>query len=260
MAFRESTEIITGCTVRLMRGGQGSPLVFLHGASGADTWLPFMETLSQRHEVIVFEHPGFGGSEMPEWLDTISDMAYFYLDAFEHLGLRGVDLVGASLGGWIAAEVAIRNSARLNTLTLVAPAGIHVKGLRKGDVFMWSPEETARNLVHDQALADAMLAKPLSPEQHGVVLKNRLATAKLGWQPRFYNPDLHKWLHRIDVPTMVVWGDNDKVIPAGYGNAYRDLIPGSRLEIIANCGHLPQVEKAEIFTELVERFIGEAAR
>lgn len=259
MAFQESTETITGCAVRLMRKGQGSPLMFLHGSSGAGTWLPFMETLSERHEVFVFEHPGFGGSDMPEWLDNVSDMAYFYLDALDHLDLRDAHLVGASLGGWIAAEIAIRNSARLASLTLTAPAGIHVKGLRKGDVFLWSPEETVRNLFHDNMLADTVLARPVPAEAQLANLKNRLATAKLAWQPRFYNPDLHKWLHRIPVPTLIIWGENDKVIPAGYGPAYRDLIPGARLEIIAGCGHLPQIEKADVFTGLVERFIEEVA-
>lgn len=254
MAFRESFESIAGCRVRLMRGGEGPPMLFLHGASGAAQWLPFMERLSQSHDLMVFEHPGFGGSEMPGWLDGIGDLAYFYLDVLDRFELSGVHLVGTSLGGWIAAELAVRNCARLASLTLVAPAGIHVKGLRKGDVFMWSPEQTARNLVHDQALAETMLARQPSPEEFESVLKNRLATARLGWQPRFYNPDLHKWLHRISVPTLIVWGDDDKVIPAGYGPAYRDLVPGARLEVFERCGHLPHVEMADRFADLVKAF------
>lgn len=260
MAFKETTETIAGCATRLMRAGQGAPLLFLHGASGAGTWLPFMSTLAERHEVFVFEHPGFGGSQMPDWLDSISDLAYFYLDVLDHLRLSNVDLVGASLGGWLAAEIAIRNQTKLSSLTLVAPAGIHVKGLRKADVFMWSPEETTRNLFHDQALTETVLARPQTVEQQTAVLKNRLATAKLAWQPRFYNPDLHKWLHRISIPTLIIWGEDDKVMPVGYGSAYRDLIPGARLEIIRDCGHLPQVEKADLFTSLVHGFTTEVAR
>ena len=92
-----------------------------------------------------------------------------------------------------------------------------------------------------------------------VVLKNRLATAKLAWQPRLYNPDLHKWLHRITVPTLILWGADDKVLPAAYGPPYRDLIPGARLEVIAGCGHVPQVEKHDEFIRLVTRFIEGAA-
>jgi pimeloyl-ACP methyl ester carboxylesterase len=260
MSFTESTETIAGCKVRIMRKGEGAPLLFLHGASGASRWLPFMEKLSETHAVIVPEHPGFGASESPEWLDNISDLAFFYLDVIDHLGLDKVHLVGTSIGGWLAAEIAIRNETRLGSLTVVAPAGIRVKGVRKGDVFMWSPEETARNLFHDQAFAEAMLAVPQTKEGLEVVLKNKLTSAKLAWEPRFLNPDLHKWLHRITVPTLIVWGDDDKAMPVGYAPAWRDLIPNSRLEIIENCGHVPQVEKADRFVELVNGFIGEVTR
>ena len=144
-----------------MRGGKGPPLLYLHGANGASAWLPFMEQLAQRFDVIVPEHPGFGGSDMPDWLDNVGDLAYFYLDMIDELGLDDVHLVGSSLGGWIAAELAVRSSARLKTLVLSAPAGIHVKGVSKGDIFLWSPEKSARNLFHDQTLADAALAQPL---------------------------------------------------------------------------------------------------
>ena len=148
MGFTESTETITGCNIRFMRGGKGEPLLFLHGASGASRWLPFMEKLSEKYEVIVPEHPGFGASGDPEWLDNISDLAFFYLDVMDHLGIDRINLVGTSIGGWLAAEVAIRNATRLASLTVVAPAGIRVKGHRKGDVFMWNAEQTARNLFH----------------------------------------------------------------------------------------------------------------
>jgi pimeloyl-ACP methyl ester carboxylesterase len=124
---------------------------------------------------------------------------------------------------------------------------------------MWSPEQTARNLFHDPALAEQMLALPLSEEQQFAQMKNRLTMAKLAWQPRLYNPHLYKWLHRIGVPTLILFGDDDKVIPPGYGPAFRDLIPGSRLEIIANCGHLPQVEHMDQWTARITGFIAEVA-
>ena len=93
-----------------------------------------------------------------------------------------------------------------------------------------------------------------------VVLKNRLTTAKLAWQPRLYNPDLHKWLHRISVPTLLLWGDDDKVIPPQYGPAFAKLIPGARLEVIEKCGHLPQVERADVFVSKISDFISEVDR
>jgi pimeloyl-ACP methyl ester carboxylesterase len=263
MAYRDSIETFNGCKTRVMRGGQdngqAAPMLLLHGAGGAAAWLPFMEKLAQRFDLIVPEHPGFGKSDTPDWLDNIGDLAYFYLDVIDRLGLSGVHLVGTSLGGWIAVEIAVRDCHALKSLTLSAPAGIHVKGLSKGDTFLWSAGETARNLVHDPALAETMLAQPLSEEQQFAAMKNRLTTAKLAWQPRFYNPHLYKWLHRISVPTLILWGDDDKVIPPGYGPAFRDLIPGSRLATIPRCGHLPQVEHVDAWTGKIVAFIAEIA-
>ena len=260
MSTAGSIEHISGCATRVMRKGSGAPLLFLHGAGGAPVWLPFMETLSERFDVIAPEHPGFGGSETPDWLDNVGDLAYFYLDLIDHFGLEGVNLVGQSLGGWIAAELAARNDTKLNTLTLAAAAGIYVKGVPRTDTFMLSPEDSVRVLVKDQAIADRMLDVPESDERTMTMLKNRLTTAQLAWQPRFYNPDLAKWLHRISVPTLIIWGADDKVVSQAYGPAYQALIPGARLEIFPDCGHLPHVEKHDAFVETVTAFIGEASR
>ncbi|MDQ0315039.1 alpha/beta fold hydrolase [Amorphus orientalis] len=258
MSHVETMETVAGCRIRVMRKGEGAPLLFLHGAGGAGAWLPFMDELAERYDVIVPEHPGFGGSETPEWLDNVGDLAYFYLDLIDHFGLDGVHLVGTSIGGWIAAEMATRSCASLKTLTLVAPAGIHVPGVKRGDMFTWSPEQLTSNLFHNQDIARTV-PPPADEEALMVVLKNRLTTAKLGWSPRMHNPDLKKWLHRISVPTLIVWGTEDKLLPAEYGPAYRDLIPGAALEVFPECGHLPHVEKANEFTSKVVRFIEGAA-
>ena len=255
MAHRETFETVNGCKIRIMRGGQGAPLLYLHGALGVSAWMPFMERLSRRFDVIVPDHPGYGASDTPDWLDNIGDLAYFYLDAIKQLGLSSVHLAGASLGGWIAAEIAVRDCHPLKSLTLTAPVGIHVKGLSKGDIFMWSREQFLHNLAHDPKVAEAMLALPVSEQQQFIDMKNRLATAKLGWQPRLYNPHLANWLHRISVPTLLVWGDDDKVVPPGYGPAFRDLIPGARLEVFANCGHIPHTEYTEEWVAKVAGFM-----
>jgi pimeloyl-ACP methyl ester carboxylesterase len=240
-----------------MRGGKGPPILFLHGAGGAGVWLPFMTALSEHYDVIVPDHPGFGRSDTPQWLDQLSDLAYFYLDLIEALKLDHVHLVGHSLGGWIAAEIAIRSTQRLQTLTLIGAAGVHVNGVQKGDIFIWTPEERARNLFVDQRLAEQRLAQPMTEEQGDIAIKNELATADLAWAPRFHDPQLRKWLHRIDVPTLLVWGDSDKIFPKAYGEAYRGLIKGSRLEILPACGHIPQVEKTDMFVDLFKRFAAE---
>jgi pimeloyl-ACP methyl ester carboxylesterase len=246
---------VNGCKVEVMRGGKGSPVMFLHGAGGGGVWLPWMDKLAERHELIVPSHPGYDNSDTPEWLDNVGDVAFFYLDFLAKLGLKGVDLVGNSMGGWIAAEIAVRDQSRFKTLTLISAAGIHVNGVAKGDLFLWTPEERVRALFHDQKLADQMLSVPPTPEMIDTQLKNSFTTAKLAWSPRFYNRDLRKWLHRITVPTLIVWGANDKIFPAPYAKAFGELIPGSRVEVIPNCGHVPPVEKMDVFLSMFEKHI-----
>ncbi|WP_321930737.1 alpha/beta fold hydrolase [Paraburkholderia guartelaensis] len=250
----ESFHEISGCRVRVMRGGKGEPLLFLHGARGATHWVPFMQKLAERYDVIVPEHPGFGGSDTPAWLDNVSDLAYFYLDFLKHFGLDSVRVVGNSLGGWIASEMAVRNTGAIRSVVLIAPAGIHVKGVQKGDIFMWNREETAYNLFYNPEFAKAALAVEPNEADIDTMLKNNLMTAKLTWQPRLYNPDLYKWMHRIDVPVQVIWGNHDKVIPVDYAAAFQALIPGSRLKVITNCGHLPHIEKADEVLDTIADF------
>ena len=244
-----------GCNIAMMRGGAGAPLLFLHGASGAGTWLPFMQMLAERYDVIVPEHPGFGSSDTPDWLDTIHDLAYFYLDFLAQLDLDHVHLAGVSLGGWIAAELAVRDTSRLASLTLVGAAGIHMPGVPQRDLFLGSDEQRIRDFFHDQARAEEMIERLLKPELEDVALKNRIATAKVAWQPRAYDPHLHKWLHRIDVPTLLIWGADDQLFPKDYAFAWQRLIPGSRAVIIPECGHIPNVEKPREFVGALTAFI-----
>jgi len=246
---------VHGCNITLMRGGAGRPLVILHGASGAGSWSPVMAELAARHDVLVPEHPGFGASDTPEWLDTITDLANFYLDFLDQFDLSEVDLVGFSLGGWIAAELAVRNTSRLASLTLVGAAGIHVKGVAQVDQFLLADEQRILAMFHDPSRAKQMAEHVLRPELEDINLKNRTTTAKLVWQPRGYDPHLHKWLHRIDVPTLLVWGANDRLFPKDYAFAYQRLIPGSKVAIIPDCGHLPQVEQPQAFVAALEGFL-----
>jgi pimeloyl-ACP methyl ester carboxylesterase len=246
---------VRGCNISLTRGGAGRPLLILHGGGGAGGWMPYMADLAARHDVIVPEHPGYGASDTPDWLDTVPDLANFYLDFLDQLDLTDVDLVGFSIGGWIAVELAVRNSARLASLTLVAAAGIHVKGVEQLDTFLLTDEQRVRAMFHDPSRADAIVERLKQPEFEDVDLKNRTTTARLTWQPRGYDPHLYKWLHRITVPTMRVWGANDRVFPKDYAFAYQRLIPGSKLAIIPDCGHLPQIEQRQAFVAALEGFL-----
>ncbi len=256
MAFSQRFIEVDGCKLNLRRGGSGEPLLYLHEASGAPAVLPFMEKLAERFDVLVPEHPGFGASDEPGWLENMHDLAYFYLDVLESLELRGVHLVGSSLGGWLALEMAVRDGSRLKSLVLVGPAGISVPGVSPGDVFLWSPEELARNLFFDPVLAEKMLAQPMTPELLDVSLKNRHTLARLGWEPRMHDPFLHKWLHRVNVPVKIVWGEADKILPVAYAREFKRLMPGAEIDIIPRCGHLPQAERPEEFCDIVMRFAG----
>ena len=257
MADHSDQAILIGdCRIRLMRGGSGAPLLFLHGGGGVGIWLPCMAQLAKKFDVIVPEHPGFGASDTPAWLDTVGDLANFYLEFLRQLDLRGVHLIGSSLGGWIAAELAVRNTARLASLTLVGAAGIQVKDVEQVDPFLRSDEQRIRDLFYDQDLAEAVVVASERPELEDAALKNWMTTAKLSWQPRNHDPQLQKWLHRIDVPTLLIWGEHDRLFPKDYAFAYQRLIPGSKAVIIPECGHLPQVEKADAFAAEIEAFIG----
>jgi len=255
MSEPQTTKLsVRGCSIALMRLGAGRPLLFLHGGGGAG-WLPFLADLAARHDVLAPEHPGFGASDTPDWLDSIQDLARFYLDLLDQLDLKNVDLVGHSLGGWIAAELAVRNTRRLSSLTLVGSAGIHVPGVPQVDTFLLNDEQLVRNLFDDPKLIEAMVAQTKRPELEDVTLKNRTTTAKLVWQPRGYDPQLAKWLHRIDVPTHIICGANDRLYPKEYAAAYQRLIPGSTVTVIPNCGHIPQVEQRPAYIAALEGFL-----
>lgn len=252
---------VAGCRTCVRRGGQtngdkGRPLLLLHGAGGSGNLINFATALAEHADVVLADHPGFGESDLPGWLDNIHDAAYFYLDLLKALNLQKTLVVGSSLGGWIALEMAVRSTARIAGLVLSGAAGLNCREARRGDIFMWEPPQRIRNMIHDQALAEKVLAMPQTPEQQGIAVKNEFATARLGWEPRFHDPNLHKWLHRIDVPTRIVWGQFDKVFPLPFGENLQRHIPGATLEVIANCGHLPHVEKPDELKRIVLSALG----
>jgi pimeloyl-ACP methyl ester carboxylesterase len=229
--------------MRVQRGGTGAPLLFLPDAHIGAAWLPFHDKLAERSEVILPEHPGYGGGDAPAWLERVADLANFYLDVMTQLELKRVHLVGAALGGWIAAELATRNTAGLASLTLIDPWGLRVDGAGGIDPFASVDERALRDLFFDPKAADASVARILAPEGEDALLKGRMVTAKLAWQPRLHDPHLGKWLHRIDVPTLIVWGKEDRLLPLAYATAWQRAIPNARLVTVVGAGHVPHVEE-----------------
>ncbi|RIY42492.1 alpha/beta fold hydrolase [Neopusillimonas maritima] len=256
MAFEESFITVDGCRTRIRRGGKGPTVLYLHGANGAPMIQPFMEVLAQDYDLIVPEHPGFGMSDEPEWLDNMQDLAYFYLDLLDQLELESVHIVGSSMGGWLAMEMGIREPRRIKSLTLVGTAGVRVPGILPGDIFLWDAETAASNTFFNQDIAQKVLSMaPDTEEAQDIMLKNRETVARLAWQPRLYDLNLPKWLHRIQAPVKLIWGEQDKIMPLAVGEALQPQLPNATLQVFKNCGHLPQVEFPDEFSASVKQFI-----
>jgi pimeloyl-ACP methyl ester carboxylesterase len=251
--MRETTIDSGGRTLRAFEAGSGETVLFLHGAGGL-AWYPLLEMLSTRRRVLAPEHPGFGRSDLPSWLTCVGDLAYFYLDLMAALDLENVHLVGHSLGGWTAAEIAIRDTRRLKSLSLLAPAGVRAAAEPYGDIFLWTPEEHARNSFFDQSFAEERI-RGLAAADIDVVLQNHAAAARLAWSPRLHNPQLAHWLHRIDVPTLLVWGEEDRICPFSCRDAFLDNIKGAQLRPLPRAGHALHSERpAEVAGHLQDFF------
>jgi pimeloyl-ACP methyl ester carboxylesterase len=239
----------------LRSSGSGAPLVFLRGFDVAFRNDEFVEQLASRYEVIVPDHPGFGGSDSPPWLKGMGDAAYFYLDFLGVLGVGPVHLVGASLGGWLAAEIAVRDLTNIRSLTLIGPAGVRKSNVAIGDPFIRSPEQSARAMFADPALAAQARCPVETDEEIDLHLKNSIGLARLGWQPRLASPELQRWLHRIRAPTCLIWGSADKIMPIEHSATWLDAIDNARLSVIEDAGHLPHIEVPQKAAAAVTSFI-----
>ena len=252
--FSEERLSVNGCEIRLRRAGEGLPLLYLHGANGVPAVPQFLQALTGQFQVLVPEHPGFGESDDPAWLEEMADLAYFYLDTLDQLGLSGVRLVGSSLGGWLALEMAVRQPQRFAALALIGSAGLAPEpgGEPGANIFRLAPEAMARHTFHGEAWVQGALAQPLDAE---TAAKNRHTITRLGWQPRLHDPRLHKRLHRLRMPVMLAWGEQDRITPLAQAAAFQRHLPQARLQRYPDCGHLPQVEQQDAFTRDLQRFL-----
>ena len=249
---------VGGAKVHLLKGRDGPPLLFLHSIEGNLGWLPWVEEVSNSATVYAPTHPGFGRSERPEFLESVSDMARFYLWMIQELGLDSVTLVGHFLGGWIAAEMATMSPGSLSNLILVDSAGIRPDEGEIADVFLLGEEETTNLSFHEVDSVPGygdLFERELSQEERELKVRGREMTTRLCWKPYMHDRSLEWLLQRVNVPTLVVWGAEDKIIPPDAGRRIHEAIPGSRLEIIPKCGHLPHVEKADEFSSIVLRHL-----
>jgi len=249
---------ICGVRTELARKGRGRPILFLHPGQGFTGLGPALGQLAQWGEVFAPSHPGFGRTERPAAITTVDDLAYFYLDFIEALRLEEILLIGASFGGWLAAEIVVRCAHAMAGLVLVDPLGIKVGDRTSRDIadmHSASDEQLAALLYADPARHRPDYAS-FSEDDLLTVARNSEATTLYGWRPYMYNPRLLGRLHRIRIPTLILWGEEDRVVTPEYGRAYAAAIPGARFEAIARAGHLAMVEQPERCAGLVGEFLG----
>jgi pimeloyl-ACP methyl ester carboxylesterase len=260
MPERRTIEV-RGKRVRVLVGGQGPALLYLHGLGADVDWLEAHERLSARFTVYLPAHPGFDDSSGVEEIDGVLDYVLHYVDLLDVLGLAAAPVVGTSLGGWIAAELAALYPERVAKLVLVDAVGLWIDAAPLGELFGSTPPELAQLLFHDQQHPIAQMMRAITsfaevPEELALAqMKAMEAAAKIGWNPYLHDPKLERRLCRVTAPTLVLWGREDAFAPLVYGERWRDRIPGARLEVIAACGHLPPVERPEAFAAAVERFL-----
>jgi pimeloyl-ACP methyl ester carboxylesterase len=246
---------VNGIRTEVLRGGKGPPLLYLHGPHGVDPDRAGLAVLAGAFTVIAPSLPGFGGSDLPAGLSSIDELSYFCLDLIKALGLGTVAVAGASIGGWVAAELSIKTTAPVGKLVLLDAVGMKPETPDTlADVFGLSEAQVVERSYHNPAafqprfpqMADADLTR---------IARNRESLALYTWSPYMHDPKLKRWLHRIDVPTLVLWGESDRIAPVAYGRAYAAAIPGAMFETVPQAGHHPLREQPQAVAGRITRFL-----
>ena len=260
-AWTEAKVDLADTTVQLVKGGVGEPLLILHDEMGHPGWLGFHEALSRDFTLNIPSHPGFGDSPYLDWIMNMRDMAGWYLHALDDLGLGRVSVVGFSLGGWLAAEMATMSPDRFKKLVLVGAMGVKPPVGEIFDMFLVVAKEFLTASFLDPAntpeFPEVCPEEP-TPEQVEYWEVAREQACRLGWKPYMYYPGLPRLLRRLkSLPTQIIWGRDDPIVPLSAGQLYRDSIPGSRLAVLDDCGHRPELERTDEFVRLVRGFLRE---
>jgi pimeloyl-ACP methyl ester carboxylesterase len=259
--LQRATIAIAGVELEVFEAGDGPPLLFLHGAGGFAADHPYVPALSARHRLIAPSHPGFGTSSLPDWIDAVDDIAYIHLELLDRLGVAQVDVIGCSIGGWIAAELATKSPERVRRLVMVGPVGVKtgpVDRLDVPDIFALPQSAVERLLFHDP---ERMRADPsrLSDEQLAIAARNRETLALLSWEPYMHNPKLRRRLHRVAAPALFLRGESDGLVSEKYLEAYARLLPDAHTDTIAEAGHAPHLEQPEAFAARALAFLDAGA-
>jgi pimeloyl-ACP methyl ester carboxylesterase len=254
--------------LRRAGGRGGSPILLVHGVNPIPPQAAFLPLLAELGAVIAPSHPGFGRSPRPDDFDTMYDLVRLYLAVLDDIAADDVTLIGFSFGGWIAAEVAVCRPRRLGRLVLVDPVGIKLGGREERDIahfFNTAPDELQRRAWHDPAkrptgafgLGWQTQIGEAGDDEIIALARDWDALCLYAWRPHMYNPQLRHWLHRIAVPSLVLWGASDRIVTPDYGRAYASLIPGARFRLIERAGHHPELEQPAAFAAAVAEFLSE---
>jgi pimeloyl-ACP methyl ester carboxylesterase len=249
---------VAGTRLQVLQGGSGAPLLILHGGGGNPGWLPYHRALARQFTVYAPSHPGYDGSSRPDWLSTMNDMAHFYRQVIEELGLAPVHLMGFSMGGWLAAEFVALCPPYVQSLLLVDAAGIKPQSGEIAELLMVSQDVASKLRFYDPAQVpdyEALVNRPLTPEEQEVQWRNREMTSRLCWKPYFHNPKLPAYLRGVKTPTLIVWGKQDAIIPVNCGELYQQALANATLHVIDRCGHSPALEKPQEFLTAVRTFL-----
>ena len=248
--------VVNGATIEAVDHGKGRPILFLHPGIGIDPAAPVLAELAKGGRVIAPSHPGFGTSQLPKGMTTVDDVSYFYLDLLDTLDLRDVLIVGIGLGGWIAAEIAVKDSSRLSRLVMANAVGVKIGDRETRDIVdIWAlmPDEFNAIAYFDPKAGERDY-KNLPEAEALSAARNREATARLCWSPYMHNPKLKSRLHRIKLPTLFLWGTADRILSEKYGRGYCALIEGAKFDPIEKAGHYPHLEQPQEFARRVLAF------
>jgi len=261
MDLHRTVEMVTrdvrGTPVELHGAGSGPPLLYLHAEQYFEQVKPYLEALARKWTVIAPRHPGYGVASRASDLRSVDDLAYLYLDLLDELKLDNVVLVGASLGGWIALEMCVRNHARLSKLVLVSSVGVKFSGREDRDFadLFYMPDIEAFPMLFADPKRHAPNYSAMSAGQLEELARERQMFAQYGWRPYLHNPALKRWLHRVDLPTLVVWGEADRFASPSYGQTLASALPAAELTLIQGAGHYPEIEQREATIRAIEAFV-----
>src|SRR5215831_7975766 len=254
--WRETAVELAGVNLHLSRAGSGRPVLVLHHDIGSPERLDFYDALARRFDVMVRHHPGYGRSERPLWLRSVRDVAVIHQWLLAHLGVERASLIGLGFGGWIAAEMATMAPREFHRLVLVGAMGLKPP---EGDIFdqaIVSYLDYAHAGFHDQD-AFARIYGDVSTDQLVEWDLCREMSFRIAWKPYMYNQSLPHLLGGVRAPALVVWGDDDKVVPTSAGERYAAVLPQARLEVVRACGHCVEMEQPDQLLRLVRTFIEE---